>query len=459
MAYEDLVKDLLENIGGSENVKSVTHCATRLRLVLHDESKVKKENVEAINQVLGSVFSGGQYQVIIGTQVAEVYKQFLEMTGSKAVDIVNKASGNEKETGNFFNRFFKLLVEVMSPMFGLMGAVGILKGLLALATALHWIEQTDGAYQIWYAVAQGFFYYLPIWGGFNASKAFGGNQYIGGALAAALVFPDIMGLQQAGTSISFFGIPITLVDYSQSMFPAIIASYIAAKVEHFIKPRLHEALKLMFTPLITIMVTAPLVFLAVGPVMTWLSNGLATVVMAIYNISPIFFGIVAGASWQLIVVLGLHYAFIPVLINNVTTLGQDPINAVFHVTVFALAGAAIGYALKQKDLKRRSLAFSVGISGLLGITEPIIYSIALPVRRQFLYAMISGGVAGLIQGLNSALVYGFSGGGLFAIPLFIAPDGNMSSMFSFLFAAAVAFFGPIILNFVFGTGESQELSK
>ncbi|MBF6626372.1 PTS transporter subunit EIIC [Aerococcaceae bacterium zg-BR9] len=455
MAYEKLITELLENIGGKENVTSVTHCATRLRLVLEDETKVNKDKIEAINQVLGSVFSGGQYQVIIGTQVADVYKEFLEMTGSKAVEIVEESSTEQVDDGNLFNIFFKSLVGIMSPTFGVMGAVGILKGLLALATALHFLETTDGAYQIWYAVAQGFFYYLPIWVGFNASKVFGGNQYVGAAIAASLIFPDIMGLQSEGTAISFFSIPILLVNYSQSLFPAMISSYLAAKIEKMIKPRLHEALKIMFTPLLTMMITVPVVFLAVGPIMTWLSNGLANIIMSVYGLSPILFGIIAGATWQLIVIFGLHYAFIPVLINNVTTLGQDPINAVFHVTVFALAGVAIGYALKQKDVQKRSLAYSVGISGLLGITEPIIYSIALPVRRQFIYAMVSGGIAGLVQGLNSALVYGFSGGGLFAIPLFIAPNGDMSSMYSFVLAASIAFFGPIVLNFVFGTGEQQ----
>ncbi|MGT2756620.1 PTS transporter subunit EIIC [Streptococcus ovuberis] len=204
----------------------------------------------------------------------------------------------------------------------------------------------------------------------------------------------------------------------------------------------------------TIVITAPLAFLVLGPVMTQLSNGLATIVMAIYNFSPILFGIIGGAFWQVVVIFGLHYAFIPVLINNITNLGQDPINAVFQVTVFALAGAAIGFALKTKNAKNKSMGYSVGITGLIGITEPIIYSVALPYRRQFVYAFISGGMAGAIQAFANAKIYGFGNGGLMAFPLFIDPQTNsLHSMYSFIIAAAVAFFVPIILNFVLGTGE------
>lgn len=187
--------------------------------------------------------------------------------------------------------------------------------------------------------------------------------------------------------------------------------------------------------------------------MTWISNGLATAVMSIYNISPILFGILGGAFWQVVVIFGLHYAFIPILINNTFNIGQDPINAVFHVTVFALTGAAIGFALKTKNKKNKSLGYSVGITGLIGITEPIIYSVALPYRRQFIYAFISGGIAGAIQGFNHAVDYAFGGSGLMAFPLFISPDGNMSSLYSFIIAAVIAFCGPIVLNLVFGTGE------
>ena len=256
-------------------------------------------------------------------------------------------------------------------------------------------------------------------------------------------------------STTFFGIPIVMVNYTQSLFPAMLSSYIAAKLETFFRKVLPDVLKLMFAPFLTVLIATPLVFLLVGPVMTWLSDILAAAVMAIYHFNPILFGIIGGAFWQVIVVFGLHYAFIPVLINNITNLGHDPLNAVFQVTVMALAGAAIGYALKTKSTKQRTLGFSVGLTGLLGITEPIIYSIALPVRRQFIYAWISGGVAGAIMAATGSLIYNFGNGGVMAIPLFIAPDGKLSSMSAFIVASVVAFVGPIIMNFIFGTGEGK----
>lgn len=452
MAYEQMVLDILSAVGGKDNITRVTHCATRLRLVLKDEKIVDKAKIDGLEKVAGSVFSGGQYQIIIGTNVPDVHKEFLAAMGTPEVD---EEVTEEKET-NLFNRFFKSLVGIMTPTFGVMGAAGIMKGLLALCLAFGLLKETDGAYQIWYSVAQAFFYYLPIWVGYNASKVFGGNPFIGAMLAAGLVYPDIVTAYSEGTALSFLGVPVVLVNYTQSLFPAMLTSWAAAKLESFFKKVLPEVLKLMFVPFLTVAIAAPLTFLVIGPVMTWVSDALATVVMAIYGFSPLIFGIIGGAFWQVIVVFGLHYAFIPVLINNITNLGQDPINAVFHVTVFALAGTAIGYALKTKNKKQKSMGFSVGLTGLLGITEPIIYSIALPVRRQFVYAFIGGGIAGFIQTLNGAVVYSFGSAGLMGIPLFIAPDGNLSSMYSFILAAAVAFFVPIVLTLVFGTGEKTQ---
>lgn len=422
-------------------------------MVLKNNDKVDKASIDDLAKVAGSVFSGGQYQIIIGMSVSDVYTVFMEKMGTPATEI---ETVTEKEESNVFNRFFKSIVGIMTPTFGVMGAAGILKGLLALSLALGWLQESDGAYQVWYAVSQAFFYYLPIWVGYNASKVFGGNAFIGAMLAAGLVFPDIVTAYTDKTAMTFFGIPIILVNYTQSLFPAMIASYIAAKIECFFKKILPELLRLMFVPFFTVLITAPLMFLVLGPVMTEVSDKLAAIVMSVYAFSPILFGVMGGAFWQIVVIFGLHYAFIPVLINNSVTLGYDPINAIFQVTVFALAGTAIGYAFKTKNPKGKSLGFSTGMTGLMGITEPIIYSITLPYRRQFIYAFIGGGLAGAIQALNSAVIYGFGGAGLLAYPLFIASDGNTASLVSFAIASAVAFFVPLALTVVLGTGEKTK---
>ena len=452
MAYEQLVMAIIEAIGGKDNVVRATHCATRLRLVLQDEKRVDKEKIDELEKVAGSVFSGGQYQIIIGMNVADVHKEFIATMGAPETD---KEVKEERET-NLFNRFFKCLVGIMTPTFGIMGAAGIMKGLLALLLALGLLKETDGAYQVWYAVSQGCFYYLPIWVGYNASKVFGGSPFIGAVLAAGLVFPDIVTAYTDKSSLSFFGIPIILVNYTQSLFPAILSSWFATKLELFFKRVLPEVLRLLFVPFLTLVIAAPVTFLILGPVMSSISDMLATVVMRIYGLSPIVFGILGGAFWQVIVVFGLHYAFIPILINNITNVGHDPINAVFIVTVFALSGTAMGYALKSKDKKQKALGISTGLTGLMGITEPIIYSLALPVRRQFVYSWISGAIAGGFIAATHSLIYNFGNGGLASIPLFISPDGNLSSMYVYIIASSIAFVVPIVLNLIFGTGEAEK---
>lgn len=453
MSYENLVSKIIDLVGGKENIISATHCATRLRLVLKDEKKVAKDEVDQLDKVAGSVFSNGQYQIIIGLNVPDVHKEAVKQLG---MNVEEENTIPKDEDTNVFNRFMKSLVKIMMPTFGVMGAAGILKGLLILATTFGWLTTDSGAYQLWYAVSQAFFYFLPIWVGISSSRAFGGNQFVGGALAAALVFPDLVALKAAGTAITFFGIPIVLVNYAQSLLPAILISFIAAKIEQFINPKLHESLRLMITPFLTLAITGPLAFLIIGPVMSKFGEILSTIVMAIYGFSPVIFGLIMGAFWQLFVVFGLHYAFIPVLINNISVHGLDPINAIFQVTVFALAGTAIGYALKSKDEKQKSIGFSTGLTGLMGITEPIIYSVALAHRRQFVYAFIGGGIAGAFQAIMKAKIYAFGNGGLFAFPLFVSPKGNLHSMYSFIIAAVIAFFVPIILTLIFGTGSKSE---
>lgn len=205
MAYEQLVSEILAGVGGKGNIDRATHYATRLRLVLKDKKLVDKEKIDGLEKVAGSVFSGGQYQIIIGMSVPEVHKEFIAAMGSPEV---HEEVKKEKET-NLFNRFFKAIVGIMKPTFGVMGAAGILKGLLALALATNALSEADGAYQVWHAMSEAFFYFFPIWVGFNASKVFGGSQFIGAALGAALVYPGIIELQTAGYSFD-------LSDYGSS---------------------------------------------------------------------------------------------------------------------------------------------------------------------------------------------------------------------------------------------------
>ncbi|MBQ6448484.1 PTS transporter subunit EIIC [Cytobacillus oceanisediminis] len=457
MDYSSLAKQLISEVGGKENIRNVTHCMTRLRFVLKDDKVPNTKNVKQIPGVLGVTISGGQYQVIIGTEVSKAYDKVCEILGIQEQQTPEEIIDDNEKAG-LFNRFFKLISGIIFPVMGVMAAVGIMKGLLAGLTSFNLLSTENGTYQILYAFADGFFYFLPIILGFSAAVKFKSNPYIGATIGAALVYPNIVTLYNEGTNITFMKIPVVLTSYGNSVFPIIAAVALAAYVERRVKKVVPSSVQLFLTPFITLSITVPLTFLVIGPIMTYISDILASSTQAIYGFSPIITGIILGAFWQLVVIFGLHYAFIPILINNIATMGEDPINAILNVTVFALAGAAIGFALKQKDKVKRSLGFSTGLTGLFGVTEPIIYGIALPYKKPFIAAFIGGGIAGGITAAMNAKMFGFGGNALFAAPLFINPEGIDVSFTAYLIASTIAFFVPLLLTYLF-VSRDDELVK
>ncbi|CAM4251615.1 glucose PTS transporter subunit IIA [Paenibacillus typhae] len=247
-----------------------------------------------------------------------------------------------------------------------------------------------------------------------------------------------------------------LASYTSSLFPIILAAWVAAKLEKWFERKLPASLRLFFVPLFTILVTGVLTFLLVGPVLTEASSLLADATMWIYNLSPVIAGVVLGGLWQLIVIFGLHYAFIPVLINNITTLQYDPVNAILSASVFAQVGAALGVFLKSRNAKVRSIAGPAAISAFMGVTEPAIYGISLPYKKPFVMAGIAGAVGGGITAAMSATMFGFGGGGIFAAPMFINPAGLDNSFYAYVIASAVAVVIATVLTYLFGFKDKQE---
>lgn len=449
MDYKVLAKQLVELVGGEKNIESVTHCITRLRFVLNDEKIAKTEDIKGTKGVLSVVQQGGQYQVVIGNQVEKAYNAVCEVIGIKDNDvIIEKNTKVKKDTT--FNAFFKTISGIFSPVLGALGGAGLMKALLAICTTFGILTTNSGTYKILYAFADGFFYFLPIILGFSAAIKFKSNPYLGAAIGAALVYPSIITAFNEKAAVTFLGIPVVLMSYISSVFPIIMAVYVAAKLENFFKKSLPSVLQLMFIPFFTALIVVPLTFLVIGPIGTYISRGLAAGTFGIYNFSPIIAGIILGAFWQLIVILGLHYAFIPILINNIMTMHKDPVNAILSVTVYALAGVALGFALKVKDKDKKAFGFSNVITGLLGITEPIIYGIALPYKKTFICAFIGGGIAGAITAGAGVAMYGFAGGGLLAAPMFINPAGMDKGFTIYLLASAVAFIVSCMLTLLFG---------
>ena len=447
--YSELIQSVIAGVGGAENIENCIHCATRLRFTLKDGTKFDQKALKETQGVLGALVSSGYYQVLIGPQVNDVYAQLMETPELKNIAKETKQdAGNESEKkAGLLDRFSKMMSDVYAPYIPILATGGIASGLIGLLANLGVVDSASLTYQTFYAIFYSLIYFLPILLAFTAGKHFKCNPYVTATIGAALLYPDLVNALAGDTAHHFMGLTITNMSYSQTLLPIILASFIAAKIEYFAKKIIPTMLQLMIVPVIVLMITVPLSWLAIGPVMNTVSSWLSTAVVSIFGFSPILGGILFGAFWQLMVLLGLHSAFIPVLLNNLFTMGYDPINAILGLTVWALAGVSLGYAIKMKDPEKRSLGFGNMASCLCGVTEPTIYSIALPQIKCFVAAWIGGGIAGGILGALGGKMYSLGGDGLFRIPAMINPNGIDVSFYGFIITALIALVVSAIITY------------
>lgn len=454
--YAQMAQDIVEAVGGKDNIISITNCITRLRFVLRDSSIPDGEKVKGIQGVKGVMNMGGQYQVVIGTHVTEVVKYVKQAAGLPLEHEAKIKDAKEEKSDNLWNRFFKMISGCIVPIFGPLIAGGIIKGILVILTTVGVLANTDGTYLVLYAAADSVLYFLPIMVGFSCGKVFGCSPYLTAVIGAALVYPNLAAAVSAEGGITFLKIPVAVFSYTSTLLPIILASFVASKLEKLAKKIFPALLHMILVPTVVLVITVPLSWVAIGPVMNIISNTLSNGLFGLFAISPLIGGIIFGAGWQLVVLLGLHAAFVPVLINALVTQGSDPVNAVLGLTVWAIAGVALGYAVKQKDPEKRSIGFGSLASALCGITEPAIYSIALPNFKLFICAMVGGGISGGILAALGARMYTISGNGLFRLPSMINPEGLDISFYGFIICAILAFvISGVLAYFVTDRGEKN----
>ncbi|WP_026888777.1 beta-glucoside-specific PTS transporter subunit IIABC [Clostridium beijerinckii] len=457
MKYEQLAKDIIKNVGGKENVNSLTHCITRLRFKLKDESKANTEVLKNMDGVVTVVKSGGQYQVVIGNHVPDVFADVVAIGGFQAGA---SEDASEEKTG-LFNKFIDTISGVFTPLLGVLAATGMIKGFNALFVALHMFSTTDGTYQILNAVGDCLFNFFPIFLGYTAAKKFKGNHFIGMAIGAALVYPSLAGLTAppaqplytlfAGTLIespiyiTFLGIPVILMSYTSSVIPIIIATYVGAKIESGFKKIIPDVVKMFLVPFCTLLVVVPLTFIVIGPIATWAGKLLGALTLAIYGLSPVIAGLFMGAFWQVFVIFGLHWGFIPIAINNIATLHYDTILALVFAASFAQTGVVGAVLLKTKNPKLKSLCVPAFISGIFGVTEPAIYGITLPRKKPFILSCVGGAIGGAVMGFMGTKVYIVGGLGIFGLASNIGPEGIDKGFCGSVIGIVVAFLLGFIL--------------
>ncbi|MCT4786622.1 beta-glucoside-specific PTS transporter subunit IIABC [Exiguobacterium aestuarii] len=461
MKYEQLARDIIQQVGGKENVNSVVHCITRLRFKLKDESKANTEAIKNMDGVVTVMKSGGQYQVVIGNHVPDVYKAVVEVGGFQNQSPVEEEGAPQ---GSLFSRFIDIISSIFTPVLGVLAATGMIKGFNALFVAVGWLDNTSGTYQLLNAIGDSLFYFFPIFLGYTAIKKFGGSPFIGMAIGASLVYPTLSTLTagdplytvfsgtmfESPVHITFLGIPVILMTYSTSVIPIIIAAFFAAKLEKFLKTVIPDVIKMFIVPLLTLLIIVPLTFILIGPIATWAGMLLGSATVAVYNLSPLIAGIFLGGLWQVFVIFGLHWGLVPVAINNLTSLGSDPVLALIFAASFAQIGAVLAIFLKIKNQKIKTLSIPAFISGIFGVTEPAIYGVTLPLKKPFIMSCIGGAVGGGIMGIMGTQVYIIGGLGVFGYPSNISPEGITTGFYGSLIGTAVAFIVGFVLTYLFG---------
>ncbi|MGQ7423281.1 beta-glucoside-specific PTS transporter subunit IIABC [Streptococcus suis] len=442
--YTDLATDIVAHVGGKENISSLKHCVTRLRFGLKDESKADTDYLKARDGVVTVVQAGGQYQVVIGNHVPDVYAAVQKVAGISGDGALDIDEGDGPK-GNLFDRFVDLVAGVFQPSLGVLAAAGIIKGVVAiLAATLGWNNTNSALYAILEAAGDGFFQFLPIVLGFNAARKFNMNQFTGMAIAMALVYPTLpttlATLTEAGLN-NVFGIPFVLPtagSYLSTVIPIILAVWVASHIEKFMKKITPDVVKVFIVPFVTLLITVPLTFLVVGPVANYISDLLTAGFTAVMGFSPLVYGLLLGLLWQVMVMFGLHWALVPMAILEFSQNGSSVILAAALLPCFTQTGVLGAILLKTKEEKVKSVAMPAFISSIFGVTEPAIYGITLPMKTPFyISCAVSAVVGAYVQAMNMT-TYAFGAMGVFLFPGFVSPDGGMGDLTVALIGTAIA---------------------
>ncbi len=436
MDYSVTAKELIKKLGGEKNVDSLTHCMTRLRFVLKDESGIDDKAVENIPGVMGIMKKGGQYQVIIGNNVAKCYSEINKLYGFS-----DTASSNGKKVKrNPVTVALDFISGCMTPMIPAIIAGGLIKVLLVVLgpSLLNVISATGDTYIIMNAIGDAAFYFLPVFIAVTASKKLGCNTYLAVMVAAMLLYPDLITLLGGEAPTKLFGfIPVIHGSYSSSVIPAMLATILLKYVEKLVDKITPEWSKNFLKPLLIVLITAPITLCLLAPLGLVIGNGLQFVLNYIYNFAPWLAMALFAAFMPFIVMTGMHWAFVPAALLAISNPGYElMLLPAMLASNIAQAGATFAVAVKTKDSKMRQIAIPAGISALLaGVTEPAMYGVTLKLKKPMYAACIAGGVGGVIMGIVKLKAYAFATPCLTAIVQFISPDGGKNMLFACIIAA------------------------
>lgn len=448
MDYKKTAQGILDAVGGPSNIKNMTHCATRLRLVLNEDN-VDDAKVKAVDGVINVARGSGQYQVLIGLDVPKVFEEFEKLVnGTSDVEVSTKPEIHSFK--DWVNNLFTAIAGIFSPLLPALAGSGILYGLLLLCSQLGWVSQKSGTFVILTAASKAVFYFLPILLAFSAARRFKVSPYIAALIAGALLYPDfiqLMGNHGNGAMTSFLGIPVVLMNYNSTVVPILISIWAYSYLYRWLDKHVPENLKLVVTPLVCLLIMVPLTVIVIGPLGVYGGKIVGDAVNWLIKNVPVLAGVAVGGGWSFLVSLGIHWAVNPIMINNIATQGFDYICPLTFACNFGVIGTAFGVWLKtrNKELKSFSMTGVITIC-LSAIIEPTLFGLLVKNRKIWLAQIIAGAVGGAYLALTKVFTNAFVFGSVTTFPAFIAK--NSGNFVNAMIGLGIATVVGIVLGFL-----------
>ncbi|MDF7683131.1 glucose PTS transporter subunit IIA [Lactobacillus sp. ESL0679] len=466
LSYDELATFIIKNVGGPENINNVIHCITRLRFYLKDEAQANDDVLKDQRGILDVMHASGQYQVVIGDGVANLYdalvKQLPELDNAAAP--VTTQNDSKNPFSRAINNLIGFITGSMSPVIGVIAASGIIKGILALLTLPQLgslLNVNSVPYITISAMADSAFYFLPIWVGFSAAKRLGSDPIIAAVIGGVLTMPQLVTWGKAGkVMFNLAGLNFQFLNYTYSIFPMILAAWLAYKLEKWLKKVLPTYLQMIFVPLITVLIVATITLVITGPIIQGIANGIAVFINWLVSVSGWFGGFIIGGFYQVLVIFGFHWGVVPLVAQQIASTGQSAINAIICSTMISQGAAVLAVAIKSKKADIKELGFAAMISAFCGVTEPAIYGINLRYKKVFISGSIGAAFGGLVTGLMHGTMFGFTGG-LIGFSSFFNPKnpGDLSSFYAFLLASALAIIVAFVITWFWGYDDKMVMGK
>ena len=442
MDYEMLANQIIELIGGLENIDQVWNCTTRLRFKLNDDSLVQDEKIKKLNGVLGTQERNDQYQIIIGNDVEEVEKILEQRIGKKETLTDSKNIQKEKKRKeNIFNEIIDAISNIFSPILPAIIGAGMMKCILSILTLTKIVSPNSGVYIVFYMISDAAFYFLPFLVAVSASRRFHLNEFIGLSAAGVLLYPTLInGAAKHLPPINFLGLKIPYLGYSSSVVPIILVVWLMSFVYKYVDRYMPKVLRFILTPVITMIITIPIGLFALAPLGNYLGELLSTILDWLFTYAGPVAGFVLAGLNPLIIMTGMHYAIMPIAIQNLARTGYDNFWLPFAlISNIAQAGALFALGFKFRKSEDKSIAFSTCVSAILGVTEPGLFGVNLKLKKPLYAAMAAGGVGGLIAVLMGVRTYSFSAPNILILPTYIAPNGSLQGLIAIMVALIVTF--------------------